>query len=89
MIGKKDFTHEKLSSGFSLDFINAPYHIGGVSPIFDPEKWKALLNIVPYVGCMKSILINNSPYDPLSGNYYGVESPCGGKVFNFIKIKVI
>ncbi|XP_021959945.2 laminin subunit alpha-1 isoform X2 [Folsomia candida] len=79
MIGDKDFTQQKQSPPLSLDLLSAVYHIGGVSPIFDPTKWKELVSVVPYVGCMKNILINNSPYDPLSGTYYGVESPCGGK----------
>lgn len=80
MIGDKDFSQEKKSPTLSLELLSAAYHIGGVSPIFDPAKWKDLMSIVPYVGCMKNILINNSPYDPLSGTYYGVESPCSGKV---------
>jgi len=81
MIGKKaDFTQEKKSQfPLSLDLYNAMYEIGGVSPTFDSSKWKQLISLNSFVGCMKNILINNSPYDPLSGNYFGVETPCGGK----------
>jgi hypothetical protein len=89
MIGKKDFTQEKRSPALFLDLYNAMYQIGGVSPTFDPAKWKQLLNVISYVGCMKNILINNSPYDPLSGNYFGVESSCSAKVRDFkYKLKV-
>ncbi|ODM90707.1 Laminin subunit alpha-1 [Orchesella cincta] len=79
ILGKKDYTQEKRGSGLSLKLYKANYQIGGVSPTFDPSKWDDVLNIVPYVGCMKNILVDGSTYDPMSGHYFGVESPCSGK----------
>lgn len=80
MVGNRDFSQEMRTTALSLDLFHSAYHLGGVSPMFDPSKWKGILDIVPFVGCLKNILINNSPYNPMSGNYYGVSTPCMGKV---------
>lgn len=83
IVEKKDFSQEKRASNgqqLSLRFNKANYQIGGVSPTFDPSKWDHVLPvIVPYVGCIRNVLVDGSSYDPMGGHYFGVESPCGGK----------
>jgi hypothetical protein len=64
----------------SLDLASAPYHIGGLSPGFDTAKWKDVISNVSFIGCLRNLLLEGNPYNPLSGNHHGVEASCGGKV---------
>jgi len=80
IVGSEDFTQQKAGLDLSLDLYSASYQIGGVSPLFDASVWKNVFDVVPFVGCMKSIFVSGASYDPLSGSYYGVQSPCSGRV---------
>jgi len=75
----KQYTQQIESSDLSLDLYNAPFQIGGLSPEFYSPKWHAVTN-ESFIGCLKNLLIDGNAYDPLAYQYFGVETPCGGKV---------
>lgn len=80
IVGQQDFSQKKASSSsLSLKLFEAKYQIGGMFPAFASHKWNDILTMVPYVGCMRNILVDGSTYDPLSGHYFGVQSPCSGR----------
>lgn len=79
-IGRSNFKEEKASKGHSLDMYDAAYQIGGLTPTFNPRKLEGKVTLIPFVGCMKNILIDGSSYDLMSGLHFGIQSSCSGKV---------
>ena len=60
------------------DLSHAKYYIGGVPPSFRATNLH-LPSQVSFLGCMSNIMVQEG-YDPMAGQYYGVEATCSNKV---------
>lgn len=70
------------------DLAGALYYVGGVPPGYKALRhFRASLRpepegkpIVPFLGCMSLIQVDQEGYNPLRGQFYGVEPSCADKV---------